>query len=336
MTGTLLDGHDVVLFDLDGTVFRGGELVPGALEAIREVHRREVPVRYVTNNASKPDQAVADHLIGLGLHAEPTEVSTSAQAGAAVLAAKLPAGSKVLVVGTAALESEVDKVGLVPVRDFAADPAAVVQGISTETTYRDLVEACLAIRAGALWVACNGDRTLPTERGEVPGNGALVEALRAATDQDPLVAGKPERPLLDRAVASAGAAAPLMVGDRLDTDIAGAVKAEMPSLMVLTGVSTARELLEATADMRPDYVAADLRGLHQSPAQVAIGAQPAWQVRVDTKSLELSAQAGEQPGDALSALRALCVAWWSAESGAVAVQGADEPARDVLRQLRLL
>jgi glycerol-1-phosphatase len=110
----------------------------------------------------------------------------------------------------------------------------------------------------------------------------------------------------------------------------------MPSLMVLTGVSTPRQLLEATADLRPDYVAADLRGLHQPAAQVAIGEQPAWKVRANADSLELSAQPGESTTDALAALRALCAAWWSAASGPVEVQGADGPAWDVLRQLGLV
>lgn len=329
MSGMLLDDHDVVLFDLDGTVYRGGELVPGALEAIQQVHGRGVPVRYVTNNASKPDQAVVDHLIGLGLKAERSEVSTSAQAGAAVLAEKLPAGSRVLVVGSAALESEVDRLGLVPVSEFADEPVAVVQGLSTELGYRDFAEACLAIRDGALWVACNADRTLPTERGLMPGNGALVELLRAATDQDPLVAGKPERPLLDRAVSSAGADRPLMVGDRLDTDIAGAVKAGMPSLMVLTGVNTPRHLLEAAPGERPSSVAADLRGLFSPKSEVAIAAQPAWSVTVGDR-LELASR-GE--GDELGALRALCAAWWSAGSGPVQVEGSDDAARAALRAL---
>ncbi|GAA4615021.1 HAD-IIA family hydrolase [Saccharopolyspora hordei] len=333
MSRTLLDGHDVVLFDLDGTVYRGGELVPGALEAVREVHRRGVQVRYVTNNASKPDQAVVDHLAGLGLTAERAEVSTSAQAGAAVLAEKLPAGSRVLVVGSAALVSEVDRVGLVPVSDFADDPVAVVQGLSTEIAYRDLAEACLAIRAGALWVACNGDRTLPTERGLVPGNGALVDLLRSATDQEPLVAGKPERPLLDRAVRSAGGRSPLMVGDRLDTDIAGAVNAGMPSLMVLTGVNTPADLLFTAPDMRPDHVAADLRGLLQAPEEVAIGAQPGWQARVADGVLELARSAPE--ADALAALRTLCATWWATSSGPVEVRAADEHAKAALHELGL-
>ncbi|SFS95461.1 HAD-IIA family hydrolase [Saccharopolyspora flava] len=331
MSGTLLDQHDVVLLDLDGTVYRGGELVPHALESIERVHEAGVRVRYVTNNASKPDQAVVDHLIGLGLAAERSEVSTSAQAGAAVLAEKLPAGSRVLVVGSPALESEVDALGLVSVRAFADEPVAVVQGLFNELTYGDFAEACLAIRDGALWVACNADRTLPTERGLLPGNGSLVELLRAATDQDPVVAGKPERPLLDRAVSSAGGAEPLMVGDRLDTDIAGAVKAGMPSLMVLTGVNTPRDLLEAIPEERADNVSVDLRGLHAPASEVAIAEQPAWSVSVGS-GLELSARGD---GDELGALRALCAAWWAAGSGPVEVVGTDDAARAALRALEI-
>ncbi|GAA4865445.1 HAD-IIA family hydrolase [Saccharopolyspora rosea] len=335
MSATLLDGHDVVLFDLDGTVYRGGELVSGALEAVGEVHQQDVAVRYVTNNASKTDRDVAQHLTKLGLPAQPEEVSTSAQAGAAMLADQLPRAAKVLVVGSSALESEVDNVGLVPVRSYGDDPVAVVQGHSTETTWRDLAEACLAIRAGALWVACNGDRTLPTERGELPGNGAMVAALQAATGKDPQVAGKPERPLLQRAVASAHAGSPLMVGDRLDTDIAGAVNAGMPSLLVLTGVSTAAELLGAPPELRPGHVAADLRALHRPRPESAIAEQPGWKVRVDGHRLELSAQSGESPLDPFAALRALCATWWPNGDGSPTVHACDDQAESALRTLDL-
>ncbi|GAA4871213.1 HAD-IIA family hydrolase [Saccharopolyspora cebuensis] len=330
MSSTLLDDHDVVLFDLDGTVYRGGELVAGALEAVRSVHERAVPVRYVTNNASKPARAVADHLTGLGLAAAPEEVSTSAQAGASVLAAELPAGAAVLVVGSASLADEVAAVGLAPVRRAADEPVAVVQGHSTGTGWADLAEACLAIRAGARWVACNEDRTLPTERGLLPGNGAMVAALRAATDREPLVAGKPERPLLDAAVASAGARSPLMVGDRLDTDIAGAVTAGMPSLMVLTGVHQAVDLLAAPEGLRPDHLAADLSALHRPAAETRIAAAAGWAARVEGGALELSGD-----GDALSALRALCARRWAAGSGPLPVRAADERAGAVLVELGL-
>ena len=334
MSNTLLDQHDVVLFDLDGTVYRGGELVPGAGEAIDAVHRAGVAVRYVTNNASKPPEAVSDHLAGLGLPADPVEVSTSAQAGAAMLAEALPPGGRVLVVGTEALASEVDQVGLVPVRTYADEPDAVVQGHSPETGWSDLAEACLAIRGGAFWVACNMDATLPTERGELPGNGAMVAALRAATGQEPHVAGKPQRPLLERAIASAQAHKPLMVGDRLNTDIAGAVTLGMPSLMVLTGVHRAPDLLFAPPHSRADHVAADLTALFDDPAESAIIEQSGWKVRVEPSALHLSASS---PGtdDALPALRALCSAWWAVGSGKIDVRAEDSRSSTALQQLHL-
>ncbi|QUH04335.1 HAD-IIA family hydrolase [Saccharopolyspora erythraea] len=333
MSETLLDGHDVVLLDLDGTVYRGGELVPSAAGSVQYVRGRGVKVRFVTNNAAKSPQAVADHLVQLGLPTEPVEVSTSSQAGAAVLADSLPTGAKVLVVGTAALESEVDKVGLVPVREVAEEPVAVVQGHSPDTAWKNLAEACLAIRAGALWVACNEDVTLPTERGELPGNGAMVAALKAATGQSPTVAGKPERPLLDNAVASAGGTRALMVGDRLDTDIAGAVRAGMTSLMVLTGVHTPADLLAAGPDKRPDHVAADLSALHRPGAESAIAEQPEWKVRVDDTGLELASNSGKD--DPLGALRTMCAVRWRQGSGAVVVRGADPHADSALRTLGL-
>lgn len=342
MTGTLLDHHDVVLLDLDGTVYRGGQLAPGADEAIAEVRARNVLVRYVTNNASKPAQAVSEHLNSLGLSATTDEVSTSSQAGAALLAEQLPAGAKVLVVGSAALADEVARVGLTPVRENADEPVAVVQGHSPDTGWWNLAEACLAIRDGALWVACNADATLPTERGELPGNGSMVAALRAATKQEPQVAGKPERPLLARAVSSAQANRPLMVGDRLDTDIGGAVRSGMPSLMVLTGVGSAADVLFAPVGERPDHVADDLRGLHLPHSATVIGEQPGWKVRVGEGVLELSADAARPQPDftearaaTLGALRALCAAWWPLGSGPVEVRAEDSASADALRELAL-
>ncbi|MCA1190220.1 MULTISPECIES: HAD-IIA family hydrolase [unclassified Saccharopolyspora] len=338
MTGTLLDHHDAVLLDLDGTVYRGGQLAPGADEAIEEVRRKCVQVRYVTNNASKPAQAVADHLNALGLQATADEVSTSAQAGAALLAEQLPTDAKVLVVGSEALAAEVEQLGLTPVRENADEPVAVVQGHSPDTGWWNLAEACLAIRAGATWVACNADATLPTERGELPGNGSMVAALRAATGQEPQVAGKPERPLLDRAVSSARAGRPLMVGDRLDTDISGAVRSGMPSLMVLTGVGTPADALFAPVELRPEHIADDLRGLHLPHEVSAVGDQPDWKVRVADGVLELSA-ASDRPESsgtrehALGALRALCAAWWPVGSGQVTVRSADSTSTDALRRL---
>ena len=268
MTETLLARYDALLLDLDGTVYRGREAVPGAAEAVSAARDHGTGIRFVTNNASRAPRDVADHLTEIGFHAELDEVSTSGQAAATMLADRPPAGAQVLVLGTEALADEVRQRGLTPVRETGPDTAAVVQGLSQDLGWRELAEACVAIRAGALWVTCNVDVTLPTERGLLPGNGALVVALKAATDREPLVAGKPAVPLLDQAAKSLGAQRPLVVGDRLDTDIAGAINAGMDSLLVLTGVSTEAEALALPPEQRPTYIASDLSGLLQAPKRV--------------------------------------------------------------------
>jgi len=276
MTERLLDQYDTVLIDLDGTVYRGGEAVPGAGAAVEVMHQAGVAIRFVTNNASRGPAEVAGHLTELGIPAAETEVATSAQAAAAVLAEKLAPGATVLVVGSVALVAEVEAVGLVPVRAAGPDVAAVVQGLSKDTGWRDLAEATVAIRAGAHWVACNVDATLPTERGLLPGNGALVAAVAAATSAEPLVAGKPAAPLLHEAMRSAGGRAALVVGDRLDTDIAGAHTAGLDSLMVLTGVSTVADVLRDGPV--PTYLAADLTAVSEPAAALAVAEQADWAV----------------------------------------------------------
>lgn len=276
----LLDDYDAVLLDLDGTVYRGSGAVDGAEEAVTAAHQHGVAVRFVTNNASRTPDDVAAHLTRLGIPAKPTEVSTSAQAAAGVLADKVPAGAKVLVFGTEALAAEVANRGFVPVRTADAEVAAVVQGLSQDAGWHELAEACVAIRAGAFWVACNTDATLPTERGLLPGCGAFVAALTTATDAEPVVAGKPARPLMDDAIAATGADRPLAVGDRLDTDIAGAHAVGIDSLLVLSGVSTTADLLAAPPQQRPTYLAADVRGLLRPVDQVRIATDEDWPIAV--------------------------------------------------------
>ncbi|MBB5894915.1 HAD-IIA family hydrolase [Kutzneria kofuensis] len=326
----LLAAYDALLLDLDGTVYRGGEAVPGAVEAIKASRDRGVGIRYVTNNASRKPASVAAHLNELGFQAADEEVSTSSQAGAAVLAERLDQGALVLILGTQALADEVTAVGLTTTREFTPEVAAVVQGHSPDTGWRELCEAALAIRNGALWVACNVDATLPTERGLMPGNGSMVAALRAATDVEPVVAGKPARPLMDQAIRSAGARKPLVVGDRLDTDIAGASAAELDALLVLTGVATPAQVLEAPAGLRPRYVSADLSGLLVPVSEVEIGKQPDWDVQVDGDTLTVSGS-----GDALALLRGLCAAWWQAGGGPVTVHAGDEASMTALAELNI-
>ncbi|WP_410636582.1 HAD-IIA family hydrolase [Amycolatopsis sp. cmx-4-83] len=319
MSDALLAAYDAVLFDLDGTVYHGARVIPGAPETVRAAREHGTPVRFVTNNASKAPEEVVAHLTGLGMPAGVDEVHTSAQAGVVLLKDRLEPGAEVLVVGTGSLAAEVAGAGLEPVRENGDDVKAVVQGHSPDNTWAALAEACLAIRAGALWVACNVDATLPSERGLLPGNGSMVAALRTATDVEPLVAGKPQPLLFETAARSAGAERPLVVGDRLDTDIAGAVAAGIDSLVVLSGVATPRQLIEAVPAERGTYLAKDLTALTESPEDLKIGPRPGWSVTTENGVLHATGD-----GDDLDLLRALCHAAW--ETG-VTELGEDTKAR---------
>lgn len=305
---TLAQQHDCLLLDLDGTVFRGHEPTEGAIDALDRADTRTL---FVTNNASRAADEVADHLRELGFTASAEDVVTSAQSAAGLLAQQLPAGAKVLVVGTDALAGEISAVGLQPVRLFADDPVAVVQGHSTTTDWAILAEAALAIRSGALWVAANVDRTLPTERGLLPGNGSMVAALKTATDAEPQVAGKPAPALMRDALARGSFHSPLVVGDRLDTDIEGANAAGLPSLMVLTGVNDAADAVHARPDQRPTLIAADLRDLHSDAAVLAVAAHPAWRTETAGRTVTVFT-AGSETDDALSIVRSTARAVWDA------------------------
>jgi len=295
----------------------GDEPVPQAADAVRAARAAGMRFAYVTNNASRSPVVVAERLTGFGMPAEPEDVVTSAQAAGRTLAARLPMGSAVLVVGTEALADEVRNVGMRPVRTVdeagAEGPAAVVQGLATTTTWVDLAEAAVAIGHGALWVAGNTDATLPTPRGPLPGNGAFVAALRLVTGEEPLVSGKPDPSLHLASVERVGAQRPLVIGDRLDTDVLGAVRGGADSLLVLTGVVRLQELLGAPVGSRPTYVAHDLRGLLQIHPQVEVDGKSA-RCGSATAALRGDGLRG-QPGtdDGLRALSAL--AWSLADRG---------------------
>lgn len=336
----LVDRYDLVIFDLDGVVYLVDRPIPGAVEVIMRLHRAGATVAYATNNASRRAGEVAALLRGMGIEAADEEVLTSAQASAAALARQLPAGSPVLVVGADALRADVRDAGLRPVSSADDRPAAVVQGYGRQVGWAELAEASVAIRAGAVWVATNMDRTLPTPRGPLPGNGAMVAALRTALGREPdLVVGKPEPALFEIAARRVGARRPLVVGDRLDTDVEGARRSGMDSLLVLTGVTVARDLLDAPPGLRPTHVATDLSGLFEEDAAVRVPTPESesggWRVTRHDAGLEL-AGTGD---DAVRALRLLCAAAWAAEAAAENSAGkvvAGSPAAaEVLRRLGL-
>jgi HAD superfamily hydrolase (TIGR01450 family) len=333
--------YDCLLIDLDGTVFRGHRPTDGAVQTLDEVHSRKL---FVTNNASRSADEVAAHLRDLGFTAGADDVVTSAQSAAHLLSDELPPDSPVLIVGTDSLANEISAVGLRPVRSYDDNPVAVVQGLSMTIGWPDLAEAALAIRAGALWVAANVDPTLPTERGLLPGNGSLVAALRAATGAEPKVAGKPAPTLLNDAVARGDYRAPLVIGDRLDTDIEGANAAKFPSLMVLTGVSTARDAVYAEPPQRPTYIGHDLRALHQDSKLLAVGPQPGWAVEVGDGVVTVGGNGAFEEsgdGDGLSIVRAVASAVWGAQGSdfqgrPARIRAADDRARDALERWSLV
>lgn len=263
----LISSYDTALFDLDGVIYLGDAPVPGAAETIVALHERGIHVGFVTNNAARSPQTVADHLVELGIPAGPDDIVTSAQAVARLMSDQLPAGASVLVTGSPALADEVRAVGLVPVGSSGDHPAAVVLGFWPQLTWADINEACFAVQAGAVWYGCNPDLTRPSLEGEAIGLGTMLAAMKATMPgQEPILAGKPCRPLLDETLRRLGGTRPIFVGDRLDTDIEGAHVVGIDSLFVLSGSHTEADLVAARPEQRPTYVAADISGLLAAPA----------------------------------------------------------------------
>jgi glycerol 3-phosphatase-2 len=263
-----LDQHyDLAMLDLDGVVYVGGDAVPGAPEHVAAARGAGMRVAFITNNAARPPAAVADHLRELGVQAGADDVVTSAQAAARVLEDRLGAGARVVVLGAGGLTEAVSAAGLEPV-GVSDDAEALVTGYGPEVPWRDIMRAAVRIRDGLWWVASNTDMTIPTKFGTAPGHGVQVDLLRRFAEVEPVVAGKPARPLLDETVRRCGGDRPLMVGDRLDTDIEGARAAGVDSLLVMTGVTGLAELTSAREAERPTYVSSDLGGLsvpHAAP-----------------------------------------------------------------------
>ncbi len=319
--------YDVALLDLDGTVYLGGAAIPGAAEALRKAEAAGMRLAYVTNNAFRTPAAIAELLTGFGVPAQPGDVVTSAQAAARMLADRLPAGARVLAIGGAGLRMALRERGLRPVSTAIERPQAVAQGYSPDVNYSILAEGVLAVAAGALFVASNGDVTLPSRRGNQPGNGSLVQVIATATGVQPTVAGKPEPPLHHESVLRTGAKRPLVVGDRLDTDIEGARRVDADSMLVLTGVTSPIEVILALPQQRPAYLAEDLAGLLEPHPEVTSQDGTyrcgGWTACVDGNRLKL-----DGAGARIDGVRALCAAAWSGDGVTV------ESARPAVQRLQ--
>ncbi|MEA2130202.1 MAG: glycerol-phosphatase [Solirubrobacteraceae bacterium] len=298
----LTAAYDVALLDLDGVVYLGAKSLPGVPIAVAGLGKMRLS--YVTNNATRTPAEVWQQLAAMGLPGSAANVVTSCQAAAEVLRGLVDPGSAVLVVGAPALFEAVAAAGFSCVSTLEESPVAVVQGLSFALSYADLTEAALAIRTGLPWVATNTDATLPTSRGLQPGNGAIVSALTTATGRTPVAAGKPQPALFETAARAIGAQRPLVVGDRLDTDIAGAHHARMDSLLVLSGVSSAADALSTAPSLRPNYVARDVGGLADEHPEVG-GAGLERECRGWRASSSSAGLTLDGDGDAIDALRAL-------------------------------
>ena len=324
----LISRFDALLSDLDGVVYAGPHAIPGAVESLRRLDGVGVGLGYVTNNASRTPAQVAAHLRELGAPAEDHQVVSSSQAAAELLASLVPAGSAILITGSPALAHEIALVGLKPVHSAEGNPVAVVQGFNPEIGWKDLADAAYVVAGGALWVATNTDMSIPQARGMAPGNGTLVAAVTAATRQAPRVAGKPEAPLFHAAAKRLGAERPLVVGDRLDTDILGGNRAGFATVAVLTGVDTRESILAARTDERPAFVIQDLTGLYQ-PYPAVENDGGAFRCGDSTASVVGESVRISGNKESLDSWRAACAAWWEAHPNAA---GATAPVLEWLGQ----
>jgi glycerol-1-phosphatase len=336
--------YDVALLDLDGVVYVGPEAVPGVPEALATARAAGMRLGFVTNNASRTPEEVAGHLAALDVPASAEEVITSSQAAATVVAQRLGAGARVLPVGGPGVAAALRAAGLTVVARAEEEPLAVVQGYGRDVGWTELAEAVVAVRNGAEHVATNADATIPSPRGPLPGNGALVGVVSAVTGRRPLVTGKPDPAMHAECVRRTGARRPLVVGDRLDTDVEGGRRAGAATLLVLTGVTDPATLLVAGPDQRPDLLAPDAGGLLTPHPAVVAGDGGwrcgEWSARAGDGLIRLGRDAVGAPAsaDGLDGLRALCVAHWARhpeQAAPARVAAADEAAAAALRRWAL-
>lgn len=312
MSTILCAAYSTIAFDIDGVIHRGGTPTPGVAATITALREQHKTLRFVTNNASKSPQDVADLLTSLHVQCTATEVVTSVQTCVALMEKELPAHAKVFVIGTAALANAVLEAGFELASPFTP-AAAVIQGFNPNMTWQDLAAACWAIQQGSTWYAPNQDRTIPLDWGQGPGNGAMGLPIQAATGRTPKSTGKPHADMYHRATQHAPNQPALFVGDRLDTDAAGARAAGLTAALVLTGVCTPQQAISAEPGARPHVLLATTQGLtepypatHHAAGETTVANQVATNHNNTIEVTSTPKTAVER----LNAWRAVCHAAW--------------------------
>jgi HAD superfamily hydrolase (TIGR01457 family) len=264
----LRDAYDAFLLDLDGVLYRGEESVPGAREGVAALRDADRRIVFLTNNSARTPERVVERLRGFGIAARPQEVVTSAVATAHLIASASDGEATAFVIGEEGLRHALGAAGI-GIEDDPEKVDYVVVGWDRSLDYEKLRRASVLVRAGARLIATNADRTYPAPGGELwPGAGSLVAAVEAAADETAEIVGKPSRPLFDAAVERAGSRRALVVGDRIETDVAGAVGAGLDSALVLTGAAEVADLLDG--DRLPVEVLRDLRDLTKERPEARI------------------------------------------------------------------
>ncbi|MGH2572510.1 MAG: HAD-IIA family hydrolase [Actinomycetota bacterium] len=257
--GTIAERYDALFFDLDGVVYRGDQVIPNAPRALNGVRDLRVNVLFLTNNSSKTPEEVARNLGRLGVRAIPEEVLTSGLATASMLWQEGAEGRTAFVIGERGVKEALAAAGI---RILDGEPERsdlVVVGWDRSVDYRKLRVASLLIERGAKLVATNADAAYPAPDGLWPGAGAILAAVTTTTEAVPTVVGKPGRPLFEAAARLTGAKNPLVIGDRLESDIVGARGMGWDSLLVFTGTARPPDLLRGFP--LPTYLGADLSAL---------------------------------------------------------------------------
>jgi len=254
-----------LIIDMDGVLYRGDEVIPGAKEFFAFLRERSIGFILATNNSTRTAQQYVGKLARMGVEVALSEILTSSQATAMYLETLAPPGTKVYVIGEEGLEAAVRERGYIISEDGAE---FVVVGMDRGLTYEKLRVATLLIRRGARFIGSNPDKTLPTEEGFILGAGSMQAALEASTDVAPTIVGKPERTVFELALAKLGSSKEntAIVGDRLDTDILGGHNAGLTTILVLSGATTRQDA--DSAPVKPDLVFEDIRHLHEAWLQL--------------------------------------------------------------------